>query len=465
MSDIDAELTEHVLAAARAELPADVDRMARLLALDAFGCALAGLATPEWAAARAFVAGSGTEGGATVLGEPLRRTPAAAAFANTIAARAQLFDDTYGPGHLHAGAALTFASFAVGEADGRPLGEVLRAVALGAEVAYRVGAAAGEAHYARGFHSTGTCVVFGTTAAATVLLGLAAPAARHALSLAGDHAAGLRRYQHGGSPANSALHAANAAEWGIRCAALGAAGFPAPPSMLAGVNGFLRTFGSEQDAETTLRAGLGASWLILDTSVKAYPSCRSTHGAATAVDQLRDEHGLTPDDVARIVVTVSPHAYKCDRPDPASELDAQFSIQYVLAHLLVHGRLRADDFTAERRADARVRSLLPLIEVRRGAELLETHTVVEVTTRGGQLLSRTVRVGEVLGDQGNPLSAEQIRRKFAANAVPAITEDQAGRLAGYLLGAAASSPAADALALARGGRDPSPRIQRSVAAY
>jgi 2-methylcitrate dehydratase PrpD len=451
MSDAIAELTEHVVRRAGTALPEHVDQTVRLLMLDAAGCALAGLSTPEWASARDFAVGAGAaSGGAIMLGEPRLQSPEAAAFANTMAARAQLYDDTYGPGHLHGGAALTFTALAVAETQGRSLGEVLRAVALGAEVAYRVGAAAGEQHYASGFHNTGTCVVFGTATTAALLLGLSPATIGDAISLAGEHAAGLRRYQHGGSPANSALHAANAAEWGLRSARLAAAGFPAAPGMLEGSHGFLRTFGAEPDADAILTRDLDDDgWLVVESSVKAYPSCRSTHGSATAIDQLREDAGLTAPDVAGITVTVSPHAYKCDRPDPASELDAQYSIQYVVAYLLVHGRLRAADFGAEGRRDPRVRELLPLIEVRCGEALRETHTELEVTTRDGRRLGRTIRIGEVLGDHGNPLSPRQIRHKYTANAISALSADAADRLAGHILEAGGDSAAVDTLALTR----------------
>jgi 2-methylcitrate dehydratase PrpD/DNA-binding GntR family transcriptional regulator len=469
MTDAIAKLTEHVVRRAETTLPDDVDQTVRLLMLDAVGCGLAGLGTPEWAAAREFAVGPAIDGGAIMMGEPRLQSPEAAAFANTMAARAQLYDDTYGPGHLHGGAALTFTALAVAESEGRPLNEVLRAVALGAEVAYRVGAAAGEEHYASGFHNTGTCVVFGTATTAALLLGLSTATIRGAMSLAGEHAAGLRRYQHGGSPANSALHAANAAEWGLRCARLAAAGFPAAPGMLEGTHGFLRTFGAEPDADEILTRDLDDGWLVLESSVKAYPSCRSTHGSATAIGQLREDAGLTAQDVAGITVTVSPHAYKCDRPDPASELDAQYSIQYVLAYLLVHGQLRADDFGAEGRRDPRVRELLPLIEVRCGEALRETHTELEVTTRDGRRLGRTIRIGEVLGDHGNPLSPRQIRHKYTANATSALSADGADKLAGHILAAEGDSAAVDTLALTR----PLPRltdpqtfgIQRRIAAY
>lgn len=437
MSDPLSVLADRAAKIMAGPLPAEVEADVRLRVLDALGCALAGLNTPEWAAARVVAEDAGGDAdGASVLGLGIRRPAGPAAFANTMAARIHLYDDTYGPGHMHAGAALTFVCIAVAEVLGADLGRVLRAVAAGGEVGSRVGAAAGEEHYARGFHNTGTCVVFGTAAAAGGLHGLAADRLAFALSLAGDHAAGLRRYQNGGSPANSALHAANAADWGIRCAQLAGAGFPAPPGMLDEVGGFLPTFGGEPDATDLLVRGIDSSWRITESSIKAYPTCRSTQGPATAIDELRAEYGLKAEDVEHIDVSVSRHAVKCDRPDPRSELDARFSIQYVLARLLVHGGLGPGDFGPSSRADAGVRALLPLIEVRCDETLLETHARVNVRWRGGAALTREVPVGRVLGDSANPMSPEQVRGKFVTN----VRSRTSAELAEFVLRADGRTP-------------------------
>jgi 2-methylcitrate dehydratase PrpD len=285
--------------------------------------------------------------------------------------------------------------------------------------------------------------VFGTAAAAGGLHGLTTDRLQVALSLAGDHAAGLRRYQSGGSPANSALHAANAADWGTRCAQLAGAGFPAPPGMLDEVGGFLPTFGGEPDAAGLLVRDIESSWRIVEASIKAYPTCRSTQAPATAIDELRAEHGLKAEDVQHIEVSVSRHAFKCDRPDPRSELDAQFSIQYVLARLLVHGGLGPNDFGPSSRADAAVRALLPLIEVRCDETLLATHARVRVRLRGGGTLAREIPVGRVLGDPANPMSPEQIRRKFVTNARSRASAEQAGQLADFVLRADRRTPVAE----------------------
>lgn len=415
MPGVTATLASHVWAHSGCALAPEVERAVRVSMADAIGCAFAGSATAHATAAYRASRTSGLNGNATVVGQQEQLPAADAAFVNTMSARAHLFDDTYGPGHMHVGAALAFAGLSLGEVQDAPLSQVWSAVALGAEVACRIALAAGEAHYLRGFHNSGTCGVFGVAVAAACLDKLSEPEIRRSLSLAGEYASGLRQFQVDGHPAISALHAANAARNGIISASLAREGFPSADEILAGQKGFLTCFGAEDDANSLLLDGLGTHWMATELSVKPFAGSRCTHGAATAMDDLRREFSLAERDVVAIRAYVPSFNFEnIDRVRPETMLDAQLSLQYALAHVLAYGHLSPRDFTPGKLSDPSVTRLQDRIVVSVNPALAGTAARVEVELRDGRSIARTV--AESRGDPGSPFTMDQLRDKFSDNA-------------------------------------------------
>jgi 2-methylcitrate dehydratase PrpD len=93
---------------------------------------------------------TGARGQATVLGQPLKTSPAEAAFANGIAGHALDFDDSLPTLRGHPSTTMGPAALAVAEVTGASGQSVLAAFALGLEVANVVGRALGGGHYQKG---------------------------------------------------------------------------------------------------------------------------------------------------------------------------------------------------------------------------------------------------------------------------------------------------------------------------
>jgi 2-methylcitrate dehydratase PrpD len=408
------------------DIPKEVRDVGTRLMTDAVGCALAGFRTPVARRARDVAAAMGGPPEASAILWDDRIAAASAAFANTIAGRADLYDDTYGVGHIHAGVAQTFTSLAMCERAGADSAAALRAFVLGAEISARVSRAVGEEHYLAGFHNSGTVVVFGTAAAASCVANTAAAAHQAALSLAGDHAAGLRQYQIDGSPANSALHAANAAKNGIWAALLAQAGFPAPAAMLEGERGFLHAFAPAGDPGELTR-GLGTEWIMTGTGIKAFPGCRGTHAPVAAIDDLIIEHSFSAGDVARVdVFQKELEIDLCSRPLPESELDAHFSTQYAVARMLVRRSLGPGDYDPECLADPDVGRVQGIISIAADPSLEGLPGAaarVEVTLHDGRRFARQLDVPR--GEPEHPMTAAQLARKFLAAATLSVDEPQA----------------------------------------
>lgn len=408
------------------DIPTEVRAAGVRYMTDAIGCAFAGIRTAEALEATAVARAMGGVSEASILNQ-MERVPAAhAAFANTLAGRADLYDDSYGVGHIHAGAALTFSALAMTERTDGTGRDALRAFLLGGEVSCRVSRAVGEGHYLAGFHNSGTVVVFGTAGVAAVALGCDVDGAQRAISLAGEQAAGVRQYQIDGAPANSALHAANAAKNGIWSALLAHQGFPAAATMLDGEHGFLQAFAPAGNANE-LTDDLGLTWRIAQTGIKAFPGCRGTHAAAAAIDDFLVEDHLTPHEVVSIQIFQKPlEVDLCDRPFPKTDLDAHFSIQYAVGRVLVHQSLNPWEYAKEYREDPEVAKVQARVRIH-ADKALEAYpdaaARVEVTLANGEVLQRFV--ASPRGEPKNPLSAAQLRHKFISASSATISRERA----------------------------------------
>jgi len=407
--------------------------------LDAFGCALAGSHSRAAQIASAYVQELGGRPEATLIRAGVRVPAADAAFVNTLCGRADTFDDTHEAGIIHAGVALTMSGLAMAERGRRTGRDLITAMIAGAEVALRVALSVQPGHYQQGFHTTGTCTAFGTAVTAASLLGLDAAATQAALGLAGDQASSVRQYQLDGSIANSALHAAVAARAGIASALLAGKGFPAPLEILEGEHGFCRVFAPAYDAGI-LTGGLGAQWRVLETSIKPYPSCRYLHGAVDAVERLVRSHNLVPANVAEVTVdTFTMAVQECDRPLPTAVRDAQFSIQYNVARVLLDRAVRLEDFTPGRIAEENAIDLERRIQVNVDPDLDQLNKqhperwpfrVCVRTVDGRKLIER---VDYAPGSPGNPLAREQVLKKFRGLAETVLPPERASALEALVL--------------------------------
>ena len=430
------------------ELPVEVDAAARQALSDSIGCAIAGARTAPSRAAYRTVVENGGSAQATAIGSQQRFPVISAAFINTLFARAQIYDDSNSPGRGHADSATGFTALALAESGRRSLGDVLRSIALGAEIAARVGGAAGDAHANRGFHGTGTAVVFGTAAAAAAMMDLPGEAVQRALSLAAEQACGLRQFQEDGDRANSAMHAAIAARNGVHAAQLAKAGFPAPYAMLGGRFGFLNAFGADPSAAERVVADLGAGWRLLDASIKPFPSSRATHAPATAIRAMRAQHGMNDNSIAALRIWVSEHAMRADRSCPRTAIDAQFSIQYIVARILAYGPSLCDeDFDGERLSDPRLIKLQQRISVACEPSFAGTACRIEMELTDGRSLAMEVPLGQSLGDPGNPLTENELWEKFFGNVGPSLTEDTARALFNLVLHGATEQSVGDIAAI------------------
>ena len=337
--------------------------------VDAIGVMYSGIDVEACEGARRAVEkwGSGSE--STVLGTRAQLPAASAAFLNTLHGRIHTYDDTYEPGTLHAGTCAVATALALSEkhaADGRTF---LAAVIAGYEVSTRVAAAVSPAHYAAGFHNTGTCNVFGAAAAASRVLKLDAAALAEAFGLAGATAGGLRQHQIDGSMFDSAFHAARAAQSGVMVAQLRAEGVRGPAAILEGPMGFCNVMSLERDV-SRLTADLGSRYEFEQVTIKPYPTCRFVHGPIEAAIALKRQHDIDPAGIREVTIATFRQSIDVsDRPAINTPFDAVVSHQYAAALALVNEKIELSAITAGAQGDPQVLALMKKVRVLHDAEL------------------------------------------------------------------------------------------------
>ncbi|ERH72315.1 MULTISPECIES: MmgE/PrpD family protein [Serratia] len=266
------------------------------------------------------------------------------------------FDDYHPALRGHPSTVVLSALLALnGESD--DVTELLTAYVIGVEAAGRLGLAAGTQHYVLGFHSTATLGAVAACAAVARYLQLDQRQTQIALGLAATQAAGLRSQF--GSAAKP-LHAGLAARNAVNAALLAQAGFIGQPEGV--LNSLLTSHGGGRQKPECLTAGWGTPWRILQPGLefKRYPTCGGTHSAAEAALALRARllaQGDALAEIAQVEVSFPPGADTAPFiRQPATGVEARFSLEYVIADALYHGEVPLTHY-GEQPVDAAIAAL------------------------------------------------------------------------------------------------------------
>jgi 2-methylcitrate dehydratase PrpD len=408
------QLAELVCQTRPEDLPAAVLAETVGFYLDWLGCAIAGLPSRPGAALVKHTAQQ-PAGIASTLGFAAGRAPQVAAFHNGAVSHITEMDDVDRASVIHPAAVVIPAAQAVAERLDRSGRELLTAIALGYEVAIRVGESVGKTHYFH-WHNTSTCGVFGAAAAAAWLLRLNQDQTVWALGSAGTQAAGLWQFIQDGTMSKH-LHTGRAAANGVLAAELAEFDFSGARQILEGSQGFWAATAPDGDPSAVTR-GLGnGSWKISGVSVKPYPSCRHTHAAVDAALALRERFGpLQPEQIASLQVD-GYHSMLdlCDNPQPDSLYAAKFSVHYTAARALLDGHLLLSDFGDQEIAEPRIGALMAKTTARLDAGLDQLYPAQFPARLTLTLADGRRAVEEVLSPKGDPenaLTTAELETKF-----------------------------------------------------
>jgi 2-methylcitrate dehydratase PrpD len=415
---------EFVLELEAGDIPEPVRHVTRLRFLDALGLVLAAWDYPPAAAVRRVAAGP-PEVQLPVEGA-LPASSAALVLGTLV--HAQDFDDTLLASLLHVSSVVVPTVIAAGGAADASGEEALVAAAGAAEVAARLGEAAGRRFHERGFHATGVLgPLFGSTAAAR-LFGLGPPEATAALGLAGSLGSGLLEFLSDGSSVKR-LHPGRAAEGGILAVRLAREGFGGPPTVLEGARGVYAAYVGDPPDVNVLTRDLGAAWLSEQTSFKRYPCA---HVLQPFIDAALETRPAGPVGAVRVKAPAL-EASLFANDEPANEYQRRASLPYVVAAALVDGAVDSDTFettTPEREELAR------RVRVEPGAPAFD------VELAGGERVSIVVTQAH----RGDP--AAMVIEKFERNASLRLDDSRVERLRDAVL-ALEEHPLAQVIELTR----------------
>jgi 2-methylcitrate dehydratase PrpD len=414
---------DFVMDASLADFPDEVADEGRRCLIDGIGVILAGSAAPGASIVRDYASAQGGATEATILGARTACVPSAlAARANGTAGHALDFDDTQlssTPDRVfglltHPTVAPLSAGLAVAERERASGAALLEAFLTGSEVECKLAEAIDPRHYTEGFHSTATLGTFGAAVCAAKLVGLDRERLEMALGITASLASGIRL---GFGTMTKPLHAGRAAENGIVAVDLATRGFTADRNALEAPWGFFEVFGGGFDEDRIVGA-LGNPFSLLDpgVSVKPYPCGSLGHPSMDAMLRLVSEHDVKPEEIDRITFRAGHNILKPLRySNPTNELEAKFSIPFILSSIALRRRAGVREFTDEFVNSDEVRTLMERVDVVFDEEIDalgydRMRSRIDVRLGGGRGLS--IDADTYRGGPERPLTRDELHGKF-----------------------------------------------------
>lgn len=381
-----------------------------------FGCALGVARDPEINALAAVLDAFSGPREVTVIGRTERMDALSASTLNAMSANLLDYDDTHLDTVMHPTAPVAPPVLALAERYGYCGADVLLAFILGVEVECRIGNAVSPQHYARGWHITATCGIFGAAVAAAKLRRLSPQQTAHALGIAASQSAGLVENLPTGAKNVGVGHAARN---GLFAALLAERGYSAASTALEGPLGWARACGDSLNTER-LFADLGTQWELSKNTFKPYPCGIVMHAVIDACLDLRETYCLTAAQIES--VRVRGDALLLARGDRVvrNARDARVSIHHCVAAPFLWGEAGVEEFSPERvMGDAAV-SFRDLVRAELDTNAPVGAATVIVRTRSGDTFEVTVE--QARGSIEKPLTDTELEAKvyeLAAMRLPA----------------------------------------------
>ncbi len=424
------------------DVPEAVRHRAKLHILDALGLGLAATAqdfgTRTLAGVMALSAADGGSGACSVIGRAERLGVRDAALVNGVLIHGLDFDDTHLASIIHPTATSLPAALALGEALDASGADLLAAFLAGAETAIRIGLAVDGGFHHVGYHATGVVSHFASAVTAGRLLGLDEDQIVAAQGVTGSTAAGIQVFLEEGAWTKR-FHPGWGAVAGITAAQLVRHGFKGPNRPYEGRFGLFDTHLHGAEAKlAAMTGGLGPDgrcdlWHFGETALKPYPVCHFIHGCADAAIELFAQIGgaeiaavkaFLPQPTLHIVAEPA-----AEKENAASEYEAKFSAQFVVAACLLKGGFGLPDLLPQALADPAVQALAKRVTCFADPDSAFPAFFsggVEVTLADGRVLSRHVRVNSGAGERAMDTAA--VSAKFLSSASLAIAPGQAQRI-------------------------------------
>src|SRR5215469_1975720 len=423
IQNVTAHVCNFVVNTQLSQIPAETVELGKKSILDGLGLALSGSKAKTAPLIDKYLDSLGCEsGGAVVLGSDIRAPVRFAALANGIAIHVDDFDDTqlaaakdrvYGL-LVHPTVCVLPAALATAEVGNKSGKDLLIAYQVGVEVECKIAEAISPRHYEDGFHSTGTCGVFGGTSACARLKGLDAVHTARAFAIAASQAAGLR--ENFGTMMKP-FQAGHATESGGVAADFAALGWTGAEQILEAERGFFHAYGRTYDP-AVITERLGRPWTLQDpgVSIKPFPSGSLTHPGMTELLRLIRTNSIRAADVAQVEVGTNHNMLNTlIHHRPTKGLQAKFSMEFCMAILLLDGKADQTKFTDAVTNRADVQEMMGRVHFYTDPEAEKAGydkmtTILKITLKDGRVIFGRADFGK--GSPANPMSYDEVAEKF-----------------------------------------------------
>lgn len=406
------------------DFPPEVILKAKMCLLDWLGCAIAGANNENCKSLIEIALQNGGREEATIVGIDKKAPVLWATFANGAISHAVEMDDGHKWSILHPGVTVIPSALSLGEALNCSGRELLTAIIVGYDIAIRAGEAVGSSHY-KIWHTTATCGTFGAAAAASKILKLNKNQTADALGNAGTQSAGLWQFLEDGAM-TKVLHTAKAGFNGQLAAIASQKGFTGPHAIFEGEKGFLKAMSPLPDPFCLVR-NLGEKYKILESNFKVHASCGHTHSPIDAIIKALNEYNIQPSEIKRIVIHTYSTAYELTANfEPNNSFEAKFSMPYCVAVALIYGEVDSSKFTDNMLKDPNINKLISKVEMVVDPQFNDIFPDCRPVKIVVEMENRCIEIENFFrkGDPENPLSFEEVVRKFKKLTLDNLSESQ-----------------------------------------
>jgi 2-methylcitrate dehydratase PrpD len=437
MNDVTVTLARYIVNSHFADIPQRVRHEATRALLNALGCAIGSARHATVENALAAIRDFSGPPQAAVFGRSERLDILNAALINGISTHVLDYDDTHARA-VHPSAPLLPALLAFAEWRRISGADLIHAFVLGVETECRIALSVFPEHYDRGWHITGTAGIFGAAAAIGKLLGLSEQQMAWALGIAATQSSGLREMF--GSMCKS-LHPGRAAQGGLTAALLASKNFTSSERAIEAERGWAHVTSTRFDP-AVITGELGTRFELMSNMYKPYACGLVVHATIDGCIQLRNEHHLQPQDIARIDLAVCPIVMELTAiKEPRTGLEGKFSIFHAAATAIVFGAAGEPQFGDAAVNDERVVALRRRVTVAPDAALKKIQARITVTLNDGRTLTKFVE--NALGTLARPMSDADLEEKFRSLTDNVLPKAQADRLIALCWSATNLSDAAE----------------------
>jgi 2-methylcitrate dehydratase PrpD len=417
--DETAKLADFVADLSYSALPPAVIQTAKLCLLDTVGVGLFASQMP-WTKIVAQMGDDGRGADESVIWGRSAKVPAEfAALANGLAAHGIEMDDRKPSLGLHPGCQVIPSALALAEKlhlDGQKL---ITAIVAGYEVIFRVGKAIPRPP--RGINSAAHKGVWGSVAASTKVLGLSKTQTLNAFGLAGFMASGISDYSEDGSTSMmKRLMGGWPSHSGVMASLLAQNGLTGLGTVLEDKWGYCRIFAGDGEPRLEeLTNDLGGSFQILEREIKPYAAWGGSHLCIDAVNLLKRQYQIQPQDVERVVVLCASRLYENRQiRRPQSIMAGQMSMPFITTLAFFHDLRDPEVWKEEILSDERILHFMDRVECRVDEGIEKRWRAaggqgeVKIVARLRDGLEWSATIANSKGTSENPLTEEEIREKF-----------------------------------------------------